>query len=110
MEELKKFEPKGIGDLPYRKSVVIAIIEAAIIRLVLYYGVLAGYIWAAARLGFYGHDWIVRVMTTITCWALTRFVRYMVRDLVRKDEERLDIVALNSFKEIAKAIKRWPSK
>ncbi len=106
----KPFVEIDIEKVPYAKGTVVAIIEGAIIRLILYYGILAGYIWMAAQLGLYGHDWICRVMTTITCWALTRFVRFMVRDMIDEDRESFDIVAVNSLKRIRKAIKRWPSK
>lgn len=107
--ENMKFEPKDIRELPYRKSVVLAIIEGAIIRMVLYYGILAGYIWMAAQLGFYGHDLVCKIMTTITCWALTRFVRYMFRDMVDNEDRELDITAVNSIRSIVKALRRWPS-
>ena len=107
--ENMKFEPKDIRKLPYRKSVVLAIIEGAIIRMVLYYGILAGYIWMAAQLGFYGHDLVCKIMTTITCWAATRFVRYMFRDMVDNKDEELDITAVNSIRSVVKALRRWPS-
>lgn len=65
---------KDFRKIPLKHDVVIGSIAAVIIKTILRYLLMAGYIYACDRFGLYDHGLVVKIIVTITSIIVSRMI------------------------------------
>lgn len=106
-----KFKKKDLTKLPLRHSIVVETIIALIVKCILRYLLMAGYIITCDKFGLYNHGIVANIVVTLTSIYLSRKVLREIGRMIcgteMDDPLFEDIGIIHTVRGIVGLLRRW---